>query len=116
MTSDGGYRFLYGAEMAPEAIRRRFPEASFVARAWIGDPAEPVWGVLIAGAGHGEHLPVAEATTDDGRRVVAAVPSPPADADPAKVIAAARYWELAPAYIERLVAAQAAAGAEPDRG
>jgi hypothetical protein len=112
--TDGGYRFLYGAEMMPEAIRTAFPRASFVARAWIGDPGEPVWGVLIAGAGPAGDLPVAEATTDDGRRLLAAVPSPPADADPARVIAAARYWELAPAYVERLVAAQAAA--EADRG
>jgi hypothetical protein len=112
--TNGGYRFLYGADMAPEAIRRAFPRASFVARAWIGDPAEPVWGVLVAGAGAAEALPVAEATTDDGRRFLAAVPSPPAGADPARIIAAARYWELAPAYVERLVAAQAAAGAETE--
>jgi hypothetical protein len=98
--------------MAPEAIRRAFPAASFVARAWIGDPAEPVWGVLLAGAGPADDLPVAEVTTDDGRRFLAAVPSPVGDADPATVIAAARYWELSPAYVERLVAAEAAAASD----
>jgi len=25
--TNGGYRFLYGADMAPEAIRRAFPRA-----------------------------------------------------------------------------------------
>lgn len=115
MAGDAGYRFLYGAEMAPEAIRRAFPGAAFVARAWIGDPAAPVWGVLISGAGHADNLPVAEVTTDDGRRFMAAVPSPAADVDPERVIAAARYWELPPAYIERLVTAQAAA-MESERG
>jgi hypothetical protein len=102
--------------MAPEAIRRAFPAASFVARAWLGDPAQPVWGVLIAGAGPAAEAPIAEVTTDDGRRFLAAVPSPVEDADPAAVIAAARYWELSPAYVERLVAAQAAASSEEGGG
>ncbi|HEU5432949.1 MAG TPA: hypothetical protein VFU81_14875 [Thermomicrobiales bacterium] len=114
MTTSGGYRFLYGADMAPEAIRRAFPGASFVARAWMGDPAQPVWGVLIAGVGPSDRLPVAEVTTDDGRRFLAAVPSPVDAAEPAAVIAAARYWELSPAYIERLVAAEAAAMGDAD--
>ncbi|HEU0115470.1 MAG TPA: hypothetical protein VFQ80_12375, partial [Thermomicrobiales bacterium] len=67
-------------------------------------------------AGSAADLPAAEVTTDDGRRFLAAVPSPVEDADPAKVIAAARYWELAPAYIERLVAGQEAAAMETNDG
>jgi len=59
------------------------------------------WGIVI-------EMPDAPATgvargavTDDGRIFTVTVP-PPDDADPAAVLAAARYWELPPSYVRRL--------------
>jgi hypothetical protein len=104
--------FLSGSEMQPERVRVAWPEARFLARARLeprplGALAAPSgaeyerWGILI-------EAPSAEATgeshatrTDDGR-LFAAVVLPPDDADPAAVLAAARYWELPPAYVRKL--------------
>ena len=106
------YRFLSGAEMDPTAVLARFPGARFVARARLLPDAnttgadDEVWGILI-------RLPAAtaatdeprQAETDDGRRFPALVEGSgrPAD-DPKAVLAAARYWELPPAYVRRLPA------------
>jgi len=104
--------FLSGAEMQPERVRVSWPEARFVARGRLeprplGAVAAPVgaryetWGIVIetpAAPGVGEPR---GAIADDGRAFAVAVPAPD-DADPAAVLAAARYWELPPAYVRRL--------------
>jgi hypothetical protein len=109
------YLFLSGAEMQPERVRGAWPEARFVARGRLeprplGAVAPPVgaryetWGIIIeipdaviSGDARG-------AVADDGR--VFAVTVPPADdADPVAVLAAARYWELPPPYVRRLMSA-----------
>ena len=104
--------FLSGAEMQPERVRGAWPEARFVARGRLeprplGAVMAPAgaryetWGIVIetpdaptTGDGRG-------AVTDDGRVFAVTVP-PPDDADPAAVLAAARYWELPPPYVRRL--------------
>jgi hypothetical protein len=109
------YLFLSGAEMEPERVRGTWPEARFVARARLqprplGAVPAPAgvryetWGIVI----ETPDAPVAGdergAVADDGR--VFAVTVPPADdADPAAVLAAARYWELPPPYVRRLMSA-----------
>jgi hypothetical protein len=104
--------FLRGAEMQPERVRAAWPEARFVARARLaprplGAVPPPTgaeyetWGILIEapdGAAEGE---VRTAVTDDAR-TVSAVMALPDDADAAAVLAAAKYWELAPPYVRRL--------------
>jgi hypothetical protein len=100
------YRFLCGADMAPEAVRAAYPGATFVARARLGEGEGAVWGILLrvpAGAADG---PTRTVVTDDGRPFAAVAPSggvPPGA--PAAVLAEARYWELPPAYVARLAAA-----------
>jgi hypothetical protein len=42
--------------------------------------------------------------SDDGRVFAVTIP-PPDDADPAAVLAAARYWELPPPYVRSLAIA-----------
>jgi hypothetical protein len=105
--------FLSGAEMQPERVRAAWPQGRFVARGRlsprpVGAVSPPrgaeyeMWGILIEtpdGAADGESL---TAVADDGRRFAVVVPAPDA-ADPAAVLAAARYWELPPAYVRRLM-------------
>ena len=104
--------FLSGAEMEPERVRSDWPGARFVARGRlqprpVGAAAPPrgtryeTWGILIEtpdGAADGEGR---AAVADDGR-VFSAVVHAPDVGDPAAVLAAARYWELPPAYVRRL--------------
>lgn len=106
------YLFLHGAEMQPERVRAAWPEARFVARGRfqprpLGALSPPVgaqyetWGIIVEapdGSMTGEERGV---LTDDGRTITAIAP-PPDDADPAAVLAAARYWELSPPYVRRL--------------
>jgi hypothetical protein len=105
--------FLSGAEMQPERVRAKWPQGRFVARGRLS--ARPIgaappprgmqyetWGILIetqTGAASGETM---MALADDGRRFDVIVP-PPDAADPAAVLAAARYWELPPVYVRRLM-------------
>lgn len=126
--------FLYGADMRPEPMRHAQPGARFVARGWVAgadlrtpiptdNAANDVWGILIevrapavdeatatgAAGGTTERDGAADltvtATTDDGRTIAAsAVTSPDAVADLAAMVAAARYWELPPAYVAALAA------------
>ena len=122
------YQFLSGAEMEPIAIREALPEARFVARARVavdGLTVAPVfaseidgevWGVLVDGgaADAGSTVPV---TTDDGRTVEArVVESRLLDGEPESVLAAARYWELPPAYVARLKTALSATDEDPSDG
>jgi hypothetical protein len=106
------YVYLSGAEMQPERVRDAWPEARFVARGRLqprplGAVAPPAdtryetWGIVIEVpdvAGDGD---ARSAVADDGRIFIVVVP-PADDADPAAVLAAARYWELPPAYVRRL--------------
>lgn len=100
------YVFLCGAEMDPSAARAAYPEGRFVARARTeaaaGEAGE-TWGILLrvpAPGGEGDERGV---VTDGGRRFRAVAPAGwrPAG-EPAAVLAAARYWELPPAYVRRL--------------
>ena len=100
-----GFRFVCGAGMAPGAVLAAWPGARFVARAWVpGADGAPVGGILLAGAGDAGDAPTATATatTDDGRVVEAVVPTAVPEGEPAAVLAAARYWELPPAYVRTL--------------
>jgi hypothetical protein len=65
------------------------------------------WGILI-------EMPQADVSgetrgvvTDDRRALTAIVPAAD-DADPAAVLAAAKYWELPPGYVQRLAHAASA--------
>jgi hypothetical protein len=120
--------FLYGADMEPGAVLAAYPGARFVARAWVPgsatdlpllptvppppplpgaarSPEGAVWGILIEHAALPTAADAVEATTDDERRLPAIVATTPAALEePSAVVAAARYWELPPLYLWRLVA------------
>jgi hypothetical protein len=105
--------FLSGAEMQPERIRADWPQGRFVARGHVqrrpveaalppGQTHDELWGLVIEtsdGAADGEST---TALADDGRSFAVVVPAPDED-DPAAVLAAARYWELPPPYVRRLM-------------
>ena len=106
------YVFLSGAEMQPERVRADWPRARFVARGRLqprplGAVVAPAgaryetWGIVVETPDAPVHGETRGAVTDDGRALTAVV-LPPDDADPAAVLAAARYWELPPAYVRRL--------------
>src|SRR5687767_7496954 len=116
---DGGepavYLFLRGAEMQPEQVRGAWPEARFVARGRmqprpLGAVVAPAgarfetWGIIIEIPDAVITGDIRGAVADDGRVFTVTVP-PPDDADPAAVLAAARYWELPPPYVRRLASA-----------
>jgi hypothetical protein len=99
-------------------VRKAWPEARFLARARlaprpVGAVSPPAgvayetWGILIETADLDSAAEARAAVTDDGCAVRAIVPSPD-DADPVAVLAAARYWELPPAYVRRLARVAAA--------
>jgi hypothetical protein len=105
-------RFVSGAAMQPEQILADQPEARFVARARLqprplgavaapASPAYEVWGILLDVPDSGTMAEVRPVVTDDGRPLAASV-VPAGDDDPAGTLAAARYWELPPAYVQRL--------------
>lgn len=111
MDDERAYRFFCGVDMVPGTILAAHPGARFVARARVGDDVgstEPVWGVLVRlatpSADSNAAGPVA-VTTDDGRRFQAIAPAGTTPrGDSAAVLAAARYWELSPAYVATLPA------------
>lgn len=122
MTSDLSvtHLFLSGAEMNPTTVRAAYPGAQFVARARLqANPDEiaplfaqaldagndEIWGILLQRSDDQRNDAVRTAVTDDGRDVPVAPRLPLLDGDPEAVLAAARYWELPPAYIERLAIA-----------
>jgi hypothetical protein len=107
--------FLSGAEMQPERVRAAWLDARFVARARLqprplGAVHPPTgtryetWGILIETPSSAADGEARTAVADDGRIFPAMVP-PPDAADPAAVLAAARYWELPPNYVRRLARA-----------
>lgn len=97
--------FLSGAEMQPERVRAAWPAARFVARARLqprpdGEQSD-IWGILIEAPEARESGEEWQAVTDDGRTITATV-LPPDAGDPVAVLAAAKYWELPPEYVQRL--------------
>ncbi len=120
------YVFLSGAEMQPERVRATWPEARFMARGRleprpIGAVVAPIgaqyetWGIIVEippSAVEGEER---GAISDDGRPFTVMVLSPE-DRDAAAVLAAARYWELPPVYVRRLLRTAAASSDESSDG
>jgi hypothetical protein len=113
------YVFLSGAEMQPERVRSAWPEARFVARGRLdSSPVEEpdeIWGIIVEIPQTAIEGDERQAVSDDGRPF-AVVALPPDDGDGAAVLAAARYWELSPAYVRRLVRALGAPGEDPVDG
>ena len=106
------YLFLSGAEMQPERVRVAWPEARFMARGRLEPrPLDAVavpagaryetWGIVIETPDAPVGGDARHAVADDGR-AFAVIVTAPDDTDPAAVLAAARYWELPPAYVRRL--------------
>src|SRR5262245_37950278 len=109
---------LSGAEMQPERVRAAWPEARFVARGRleprpIGAVVAPAgaqyetWGIILETPQAAVTGDERRAVSDDGRPFAVIAP-PPDDGDTAAVLAAARYWELPPAYVRRWATAAAA--------
>ena len=119
--------FRYGRDMSPEAIAAETPGARFVARArLVGGPAtdviagvdlgsdltadggpdadtDAIWGILLIQPGPPAARTAADVVTDDGRVTHATVLTDAAAlADLEAVVTQARYWELAPSYIDGL--------------
>jgi hypothetical protein len=105
--------------MQPERVRGTWPEARFVARGRLESrpvgKQDEIWGIIV-------EIPQAEipgderqAVSDDGDSFAVIAP-PPDDGDDAAVLAAARYWELPPAYVRHLAGATAALSEDPVDG
>lgn len=110
--------FRCGADMEPTRIRERTPDARFVARARLTRGADPfkatrakectgepaVWGILLSHpASSDDPPPDGTVVTDDGRTFDVRLLTESADvADHAETVAAARYWELPPEYVQQL--------------
>lgn len=76
---------------------------------------DEMWGIVIEISDGNTPGETRGAVTDDGRTFSVVVRSPD-DTDPAAVVAAARYWELPPAYVRRLMAAAAMTQDDPSDG
>lgn len=99
-----GLIFLCGADMDPTALVTARPGARFLARARLADSGAPGrWGILIETPplAADADAPLRPVVTDDGRTFEARAEEAPAG-DAADVLAAARYWELPPAYVRSL--------------
>lgn len=113
--------FLYGADMQPDAVRTAWVGGRFIARARLsaeevprtaapGPDVAEIWGILVevprVDGASSDRLDTITATTDDGRTLTAVAATPAgALTDPAAWVAAARYWELPPAFVAALAAA-----------
>ena len=109
--------FLCGADMHPLVARQRYPRGRFIeiARASLplpglasfpGRGVPAVWGILLRvpeqRANDGPRLAV---TLTSSLQTAAILGTTAADAaNPAKVLAAVRYWELPGAYREAMAA------------
>jgi hypothetical protein len=107
------YVFLSGAEMQPERVRADWPVGRFVARGRVeprpvgaaplpGETHDETWGIVIETPDDAVEGEPRSAVADDGR-IFAVVVTAPDAADPTAVLAAARYWELPPIYVRRLM-------------
>lgn len=110
------FLFLQGADMHPTAVIAAHGGAQFVARARLEEQEEfpppegsedstEVWGILLRVPEPEGGMPGPEraVVTDDGRSFVARTVAPTGSAaDPAAILAAARYWELPPSYVRSL--------------
>lgn len=115
MTDDWTHVFFSGADMDPERVLTALPRASFVARAVAnGAGAEETWGVLFVTPGSAPGGALGAVTTDDGRTFSATLVEPPAD-DEGR-LAAARYWELPPRYVQRLASELEQTEPDPEGG
>lgn len=106
--------FRYGRDMAPEAIAAETPGARFVARARLVDGvasgiaapagvAGSVWGILLIQPEQPTRQADADVITDEGRVTHATILTDAAALeDIGAVVTQARYWELAPSYIDGL--------------
>jgi hypothetical protein len=116
------WRFISRAEMWPSQINARLTGAQFVARGWAAAGTVPVvpyfaravsdqvWGLIVATPEAGEGQVVA-VTADDGREFSATlVGDGLLDGEPEAVLAAARYWELPPRFVNELKLALQAGG------
>jgi hypothetical protein len=131
MTESNACLFLSGADMDPTAVLAAHPGARFLARARVpanqdeiaapfagnlaGDGSAEVWGILIEKAGAGSDE-TRQAITDEGLEIEAVVGGQLASGEPEAVLAAAKYWELPPAYVSRLRNAIGVVEAEPSDG
>lgn len=121
----GAYVFVSGADMNPTAARAAYPGSQFVARARLqANPEEiastftttlaagsdEIWGILLQATNNQGSAKPRTAVTDDGREIQVTPRLPLLAGDPAAVLAAARYWELPPAYIDRLATAASGDG------
>lgn len=120
--------FLTGADMDPTEVRRAYPGARFVARAYTefhageisttfaellaGPGVGDVWGILLRIPGPApENQRRHTVTTDDGRTFDAVcVGDRMVSGESHLVLAAARYWELPTGYTGRLKMATPALG------
>jgi hypothetical protein len=118
--TEGGYLFLTGSDMDPTEVRRAYPGARFVARAFTevhageisptfakllaGPGVGDVWGILITIPGLApENVRRHTVTTDDGRTFDAVcIGDRMVSGESHLVLAAARYWELPTGYTGRL--------------
>ncbi|CAN5831340.1 hypothetical protein BH20CHL4_BH20CHL4_01980 [soil metagenome] len=116
-------RFVARADMWPGQINAGYPGAQFVARARLSVGQVPVaayfsesvtdevWGLLITTGGAAAEDRMVMVTADDGREFSATLEHVELlDGDPPGVLAAARYWELPPLYVNQLKLALQACG------
>lgn len=110
--------FLSGAGMHPTLVRLQYPDGRFVARAKTAASTLPVnaafaqqvgdevWGILVDAGSPAANGTTTLVTTDDGRMFVAVITGEElVSGEPAASLAAARYWELPPDYVARLMIA-----------
>lgn len=122
-SNSGTLLFLSRSDIWPSQIHSAYPNARFVARARTDaravEIAEPfrshvgpdIWGLLIDVGNPSDTATSRKVFTDDGRSLeVKIADGAMLDGNPADVLAAARYWELPPAFIDQMKAALADAG------
>ncbi len=106
--------FLWGADMNPTAIRRRWPEGRFIAIAHAtglltrraGLPAgafgPEVWGIVVETGAAQAGTPVPLALPDGTEATAMLTSEPDAIGALADILAEATYWELPQAYRDRI--------------
>ncbi len=107
--------FLWGADMNPTTIRRRWPEGRFVtiARAaglltrGAGLPAgafgPEVWGIIVETGAAQAGTPVPLALPDGSEATAMLMAEPEAIGSAIDILTEANYWELPQAYRDRIL-------------